>query len=124
MDQRQSAGRRAEMIDAVRERKRRHLTKVFVLLALAFVLSCVAAFVLLDAGELASVQGVIGALLALIALALAGTAAIANHRFPEPAHRHLYPPGQLGIARVLGWVLAAFCLAPAFIALTVVLDRS
>jgi hypothetical protein len=108
------------MIDALRQRKRQHLTKVFVLLAVAFVLSAGAAFLLVTAGKPASVRGVLGALLALVALALAGAAGIMNHRFPGPADRHLYPPGQLGIARVLGWVLAAFSVGPVFIALTVV----
>jgi hypothetical protein len=108
------------MIDALRQRKRQHLTRLWLLLGSAFVLSAGAAFLLVTAGKPASVRGVLGALLALVALALAGTAGVMNHRFPDPAHRHLYPPGQLGLARLLVWVLAAFSVGPVFIALTVV----
>ena len=124
MDQRQSAGRRAELTDALRQRKRRHLTTVFGLLAGAFVLSCGAAFMLVSADDLASGRGVIGVLLAVIALALALAAVIASHRFPDPAARDLYPPGQLGLARAGVWILAMFSLGPAFIALLIALDRS
>jgi FtsH-binding integral membrane protein len=112
------------MIDALRQRKRQHLTKVFLLLAAAFVLSCGAAFMLVSAQELTSALGVIGLLLAVTALALAVASVVSSHRFPEPAYRHLYPPGQLGLFRVGSWILAMFSIGPAFLALLSAVDRS
>jgi hypothetical protein len=106
--------------DALRQRKRQHLTRLWLLLGGAFVLSAGAAFLLVTAGELASARGILGALVALVAVALAGTAGVINHRFPDPADRHRYPPGQLGLGRFLVWVLAALSVGPVFIALTVV----
>ena len=112
------------MIDALRRRKRQHLTKVFVLLAVAFVLSCGAAFMLIGAHSLASARGVVGVLLAVVALGLAVASVVSSHRFPDPAYRHLYPPGQLGLFRVGSWILALFSLGPAFIASAILLERS
>lgn len=107
-----------------RQRRKRLLNTVWLLLAAAFGTSLIAAFVLLGGDDVTTGRAVAGTLLALVAVGLAGTAVVAIHRFPDPAARASYPPGQLGLARVGVWVLAAMAQGPAFFALTRIIDRS
>ena len=134
MDQPQSARGRAEMTpdeerrallnEDFHRRKRQYLRNLFLLLGSSLVTSAIAAVVLLGADRIGSARGVVGAVLTLVALGPAAGAVVCAHRFPDPTVRKLYPPGQLGSARVGTWLLAAVCQGPAFLALTVVLDRN
>ncbi|MEU5907384.1 hypothetical protein ABZ780_23825 [Micromonospora sp. NPDC047467] len=102
----------------LRAQRNRALARVLPLLALAFVVSGIAAYLLLGPSEVA------GWLVAALGLAIAVTAIVLFHRFPDAETRKRYPPGQLGLARVGLWWLAALSQGPAFIALTLLLDRS
>ncbi|MEU8259201.1 hypothetical protein AB0C02_01060 [Micromonospora sp. NPDC048999] len=102
----------------VRTQRNRVLAQVLPLLALALVVSGVAAYLLLGPSEVA------GWIVAAVGLAIAVAAIVLFHRFPTAEARKLYPPGQLGLARVGFWWLAALSQGPAFIALTLLMDRS
>jgi membrane associated rhomboid family serine protease len=102
----------------LRAARNRALAQGLALLALALVVSAVAAYLLLGPSVAA------GWTAALVGLAIAGVAVVLFHRFPDAETRRLYPPGQLGIARVGFWWLAALSQAPAFVALTLLMDRS
>ena len=97
--------------------RRRALAQVFTLLGLAFVVSCVSAYLLV--GPSVAAGWVVG----LIALALAVVAVAGFHRYPTAEHRARFKPGELGSTRGLAWSLALLSQLPWLIALTVLMDR-
>jgi hypothetical protein len=104
------------MTDFVAQR-RRALARVFTLLGLAFVVSCVSAYLLV--GPSVAAGWVVG----LVALALGVVAVAGFHRYPTAEHRPRFKQGELGSTRALAWSLALVSQLPWLIALTVLMDR-